>query len=294
MGVQNLTPHIKPMPWPIDLGQIALGWDWHRKHVSCYSPLWRTRGRGSFIWEKDAGWVGPATVGGNVTDEVCREGRGPANPNNAELTWVHHLGHNTIANTPFSVYVRFRIDEVGATGDANLVGTFGGTSNGYWALSREDDFDLVFRWHDGGFQKAVFTDAFLVAAVGDIISIGVACDGLGDVTAWYKGKNLGTVSSGLPLITTGTDRTMACGAASSATPEQQGLYLAFYIYNDYELNDAQNQQLHRDPYGPIRPDLRTIGKAAAVAGGRIMSSLAHHGGLAGMGGIAGAGGGLAA
>lgn len=34
--------------------------------------------------------------------------------------------------------------------------------------------------------------------------------------------------------------------------------------------------------------------AAVAAGGRIMSSLAHHGGLAGMGGIAGAGGGLAA
>lgn len=33
--------------------------------------------------------------------------------------------------------------------------------------------------------------------------------------------------------------------------------------------------------------------AAAVAGGRIMSSLAHYGGLAGMGGIAGKGGGLA-
>ena len=33
--------------------------------------------------------------------------------------------------------------------------------------------------------------------------------------------------------------------------------------------------------------------AAAPAGGRVMSSLANHGGLAGMGGIAGKGGGLA-
>jgi len=34
-------------------------------------------------------------------------------------------------------------------------------------------------------------------------------------------------------------------------------------------------------------------EAAAVVGGRIMSSLARHGGLAGHGGIAGQGGGLA-
>ena len=39
--------------------------------------------------------------------------------------------------------------------------------------------------------------------------------------------------------------------------------------------------------------LISVGTAPAAASGRIMSSLANHGGLAGSGGIAGIGGGLA-
>lgn len=48
--------------------------------------------------------------------------------------------------------------------------------------------------------------------------------------------------------------------------------------------------------GKILPGTALITEkpAAAPAGGRIMSSLANHGGLAGLGGIAGKGGGLAA
>lgn len=65
---------------------------------------------------------------------------------------------------------------------------------------------------------------------------------------------------------------------------------------DRVLSAEELASLHDNPYQLFEPIVRytglTVG-AAPPAGGRIMSSLTNHGGLAGHGGIAGIGGGLA-
>lgn len=69
--------------------------------------------------------------------------------------------------------------------------------------------------------------------------------------------------------------------------------LAYAVWPDHK-SLSQLLQLTCDPFGPLSMvDEIPLFVPEAVAGGRIMSSLAHHGGLAGPGGIAGVGGGLA-
>ncbi len=69
----------------------------------------------------------------------------------------------------------------------------------------------------------------------------------------------------------------------------------FYYLPSIQCTREQIFQLARKPFGPLRMAPRHVGfVSAAPPGGRIMSSLARHGGLAGYGGIAGKGGGLAA
>jgi len=77
--------------------------------------------------------------------------------------------------------------------------------------------------------------------------------------------------------------------ADDPEPDMSGLG------NNGTLTSAPPQSDHlplRPPFGYDIPV--TVAPAAAPAGGRIMSSLTQHGGLAGKGGIAGVGGGLAA
>ena len=64
---------------------------------------------------------------------------------------------------------------------------------------------------------------------------------------------------------------------------------------DRELTEGEVASLYRDPYQLLRPAAQSayITSDAPPPSGRIMSSLAHNGGLAGLGGIAGPGGGLA-
>jgi len=64
---------------------------------------------------------------------------------------------------------------------------------------------------------------------------------------------------------------------------------------DRELTEGEVASLYRDPYQLLRPLAQSvyITSDAPPPSGRIMSSLAHNGGLAGLGGIAGPGGGLA-
>jgi len=67
------------------------------------------------------------------------------------------------------------------------------------------------------------------------------------------------------------------------------MYVIAGFLNDYEI-----LSFHRNPYQLVQSKNDVFYSVPTVAAaGRIMSSLANHGGLAGMGGIAGQGGGLA-
>jgi len=77
-------------------------------------------------------------------------------------------------------------------------------------------------------------------------------------------------------------------------------YAATNIYASYmfdrQLNASDALELHYDYLAPVRAKRRNYWRTvpAAAPGGRVMSSLVRHGGLAAAGGLAGPGGGLAA
>jgi len=69
--------------------------------------------------------------------------------------------------------------------------------------------------------------------------------------------------------------------------------IADVIFWNRGLKSNEIQQLYVDSLAPFRRKRRFVFPESAVAGGRVMSSMAHRGGLAGAGGIVGTGGGLA-
>ena len=82
------------------------------------------------------------------------------------------------------------------------------------------------------------------------------------------------------------------GADTSNVWYSNFIFKGLYLW-DSALKQNELLLFQTTPYAPFQLADNPIGFVAAVAAGRIMSSLTNHGGLAGFGGIAGRGGGLA-
>ena len=67
----------------------------------------------------------------------------------------------------------------------------------------------------------------------------------------------------------------------------------FKIYKDVTKTAAEARSLYNNTWQAFKPQTQFVDISSVAPSGRIMSSLANHGGLAGHGGIAGIGGGLA-
>lgn len=83
------------------------------------------------------------------------------------------------------------------------------------------------------------------------------------------------------------------GATDADSDEMFGDVLTAGIIDGHVITRDQFVQIALEPTGMFRMAQRRIAAVAPAVSGRIMSSLAHHGGLVGAGGIAGQGGGLA-
>lgn len=158
-----------------------------------------------------------------------------------------------------------------------------------------------FRLKTGGTTKTHIAANTTEPIAGDLVHMVWTYDGSGSGTAvllYLNGKVTALSASGAQSGTvdggTGVPIRIGNSAYSGASNEWDGPIYKVALY-DTALTAGQIQSLTHDPYGAFRVIQRRVGLVPAAApSGRIMSSLAHHGGLAGAGGIAGAGGGLAA
>ncbi len=115
----------------------------------------------------------------------------------------------------------------------------------------------------------------------------------GQVDFLVNGKFIESIATTTGTIVYTGDEFDIGHAHTAANLEFKGKidYVRFY---NRVLNYSEMEELYRNPYPEYYTDIQWMGRVAAPAGGRIMSSLAYRGGLAGEGGIAGQGGGLAA
>lgn len=111
---------------------------------------------------------------------------------------------------------------------------------------------------------------------GDVIDISV------------NGMQEDSTSDTVGSITNTTDLLIATGNSG----DYNGVINYIYIWRRY-LKDAELRSLYHFPNQIFMPIVQRVNVPVAAVGGRIMSSLTNHGGLAGRGGIAGVGGGLA-
>jgi len=146
-----------------------------------------------------------------------------------------------------------------------------GASNKFWQPT------IATSWAFGG-------DVFILTAQWDGTSSKVYLNG--DLVASQTAAAIDAAGA-----TTGGIRVGAVLVANDRAFEGHMSYV--YIKKGV-LTDREARSLHQDPYQIVKPAVPQLYfvPTAAVAG-RIMSSLASHGGLAGYGGIAGKGGGLA-
>ena len=153
---------------------------------------------------------------------------------------------------------------------ANYIQALNGTRLRYRAITSTTDFTGI-----TDFTKPTF--------------VSITHNGSQNIRAYQDGVFAGGANPGMSTIT------LQEFFRYSATFEFAGNIYYFAVHSR-QLSDGEIMLLHRAPYSFLRDaTVRVfVEPPAAPVGGRIMSSLAHHGGLAGMGGIAGQGGGLAA
>lgn len=117
----------------------------------------------------------------------------------------------------------------------------------------------------------------------------------GNVRVYRDGVLDSTLGSGATAAMKGNDIDMWIGGgqglSNDGTPDR--LCGPHFFFNG-TLTDGEAMSFSNDTWNLFQPRTQYIPVGVAdVVGGRIMSSLAYHGGLAGKGGIAGAAGGLA-
>ena len=199
-----------------------------------------------------------------------------------------------------TIVILFKLNDMG--GERYLIGTdfaSEGTEsqNCIYSLAIQSDGDMTMFWEHGTGTNVTPRSASsgIAADEWDIASITRRSNADSEVDFYMDGVLVSTVTS-LTNASGGEDSPLfIAGLRETATNQMSGDLGFTYVY-DRRFTAEEHRLINEAPYRllkPLTPPIYFTGVAAAPAVGRIMSSLAKSGGLAGLGGIAGPGGGLA-
>ncbi len=268
MSVQNLTPGIKPILWNFDPDLIAPEWRWF--HGSPYKPRMLV----PFFVPTAMGTKGVRDYSGSD------DGSGKGTPQNA--AFVHRsrgLAYLSGPDKDISRVIVFDSPEF-ASGTLPITVMWHGVIDG-----TDDDQVFIARWQDIIFRIDSSQYQFILSefdtndralggtkATGEQIIIG-RFDGT-DISIWKDGVKLAEDTPTGSWSTSGSQSLQICSRASGGSQNVVG---ATYQVGMWEgaWSDAEIRQFVYDPFGPWRPDFRTVGKAPAVAVDYLPPDLAH-------------------
>ncbi len=278
MGVQILTPGVIPIQWNVDQGSVAPGWqDYHRGLVGLWTG-WYTGGAINIISGKKANsGVLPSVV---TRHGLAIEGDGTliSQLTNSDDSFTGRL---SLGGT---MAVFFRPDLAVSDSWSALVAL--NSAGGDPVISMQSssssaDFNCRIRTTTTyqAFGAIGFTDLEWQWGVIQYRSVGLSRTSIFD--RFGARQSTKTQTDLGPLSGAPSRWSIHCNQDESSL-RWGGQTSVIYVWDHYKPESAL-QPLFRDPFGPFRPDFRTIGKAPVVAGARPQGPLGHpfHGPFAG-------------
>lgn len=281
-----MTVFRKPQKWGVQSGLAHPKWSW----------FWRSLKGGSSLLEG----------GGIPRDVITNE------------AWNLDLGTGSVGWAPQTFGHALHLPEVAAGSPAAATSVINhGAGTGEFTFCFHGRIQRVGTGFDGLFGVGNFSPALYISGLGgggvewgfyfggnrasgdsftqdiDVVTSLVAMRRAGFLTMFRDGAQTPTTHE---VSTSMADSAVGLGSDRSGSAASFGdCSIGVFTLHNIAFTDGQVRQWSQDPYGPFRMAavIRAIPPVVAPVSGRVMSSLVHHGGLAGMGGIAGEGGGLA-